>query len=222
MLDDPVSSAPSPGSSAAPRDLAGLALEVEGVVDRRFDHRPELAEIRRVAGGEVVVPGAGRHVARDVGVERRIFDLVADVVRVPAAVGVLLVAQPLVARTRGFDVPAEVERHQRLDQVPRVGVTTRDPREVAVGELVDGDGVDRRRELARGDDAGYVGEAASRDSRLLGVDDEALADDRVQRAVDGVRATPAAPRSATRGSRGTCGRATRSVLSTPTAHFSHQ
>ena len=31
------------GIVAAPRDLAGLALEVERVVDRRLDHRPELA-----------------------------------------------------------------------------------------------------------------------------------------------------------------------------------
>ena len=175
------------GVVAAPRDLAGLALEVERVVDRRFHHRPELAEVRRVTGGEVVVPRAGRDVAGDVRVERRVLHLVAEVVRVPAAVGALLAAQPLVRRTRLLDAPAEVERHQRLDHVPRIGVAARDPREVAVGELVRGDRGDGRVELARADDAGNVGEAGHATRGLLGVHDEALADHGVQRAVDGVQ-----------------------------------
>ena len=87
---------------------------------------------------------------------------------------------------------------------------------------IDGDGVDRGRELARGDDAGDVGEAGHATPDLLGVDDEALAEHRVQGAVDGVD-----PRAAARTICHTrnswylrTGHA--SALSTPTAHFSHQ
>ncbi len=130
------------GVVAPPRDLSGLALEVEGEVDRGFDRGPLRAQVGGVAGDQVVMPHAGRDVAGDVGVERRVLDLVAEVVRVPAAVGALLVREPLVRRTRLVVAPAEVEGHRRLDHVPRVGVTAGRPRDVAVGELDGRDGVD--------------------------------------------------------------------------------
>ena len=53
----------------------------------------------------------------------------------PAAVGALLAGQPVVRGARLVVAAAEVERHRRLDQVPRVGVAARGPRDVAVGEL---------------------------------------------------------------------------------------
>ena len=96
---------------------------------------------------EVVVPHAVRDVAGDVGVERVLLHLVADVVRVPRAVGVLHRAQPLV-RALGLGVAAaDVERHRGLDEVPRVGVAARDPRDVAVGLLDRRDRVDGLRDL---------------------------------------------------------------------------
>jgi hypothetical protein len=47
---------------------------------------------------------------------------------------------------------AHVEGHGRLHQVPRIGVVSRDPRDVAVGELDGGDRVDRVRQLVGGHD----------------------------------------------------------------------
>ena len=82
------------------------------------------------------MPRAGRDVAGDVGVERGVLDLVAEVVGVPAAVGALHVRAATRSAARGLVVAAaEVERHRRLDQVPRVGVAAGRPRDVAVGEL---------------------------------------------------------------------------------------
>jgi hypothetical protein len=48
---------------------------------------------------------------------------------------------------------ADVERHGRLDQVPRVGVVIRHPRDVAVGKLDGRDRVDRVRKLVGGHDS---------------------------------------------------------------------
>ncbi len=146
------------GVVAAPRDLAGLALEVEGEVDRGLDRRPEPAQVRGVAGDEVVVPRAGRDVTGDVGVEGGILDVVAEVVRVPAAVGALHPGQPVVGGARLVVPSTEVEGHRGLDHVPRVGVAARDPGDVAVGQLDRRDGVDRLEQLGRGDDAVDVGE----------------------------------------------------------------
>ena len=86
------------GVVGTPRDLAGLALLVEREVDRGFDRRPELPEVRGVAGREVMVPCAGRDVARDVRVQRGVFDGVTEVVRMPAAVGALHAREPVVRR----------------------------------------------------------------------------------------------------------------------------
>ena len=150
------------GIVAAPRDLAGLALEVEREVDGGLDRRPLLAEVVGVAGDEVVVPGTGGDVAGDVGVERRVLDVVTQVVGVPAPVVPLLAGQPAV-RGPGLLVPAaQVEGHGRLDQVPGVGVTIGGPRDVAVGELMRRDGVDGYLELRRGDDALDGGEQVVR------------------------------------------------------------
>ena len=127
---------------------------------------------------------------------------------------------------------ADVEGHRGLDEVPRVGVAARDPRDVAVGLLDRRDRVDGLRDLRAREDAGDLGELRSvkaalspfrhRGGHLLAVDDEALAEHRVQRAV-GARAQ-----------RGLCSirwheevvvalaPAHASVLSSPYAHFSHQ
>src|SRR5262249_57657850 len=74
------------GVVAPPRDLARLGLVIERVIDRAFDNRPEVVEETPVARRQVVVPRPVRDVAHDVGVERGILHLVAEVVRVPRAV----------------------------------------------------------------------------------------------------------------------------------------
>ena len=98
-------------------------------------------------------------------------------------------AQPVVRGAASSWQSAEVERHRRLDHVPRVGVPAGEPRDVAVGELDRRDRVDRLEQLGRGDDAVDVGErvvARAQDQvHLLRVDDEALAQHGVERAVDG-------------------------------------
>ena len=87
MLDEPVSSAPSAGSSARHAIAPPGAWQREHVVDHPLD---DVATVRArnavVAGRQVVVPHADRDVGRYVGVERAVDHLVADVVRVPAAV----------------------------------------------------------------------------------------------------------------------------------------
>src|SRR5262249_56960605 len=85
------------GVVAPPRDLARLGLVVERVVDGALDDGPEVLEEAPVARRQIVVPRAVGDVARDVGVEGRVLHVVADVVRVPRAVGALPGAEPLVA-----------------------------------------------------------------------------------------------------------------------------
>ena len=212
------------GIVAAPRDLAGLALEVEREVDRGLDRRPELAEVRGVAGGEVVVPRAGRDVAGDVGVEGGVLDLVAEVVRVPAAVGALHACAATRTRARA----SSCGRRRRAPSPPRPCSTGRCGRPASTGCCRRAAGSTRWRRPSPRARAAVMMPATSgrlgRDDQptFSRVDDEALAEHRVERAVERGRATRAAARSATRGSRGTCAPATRPALSTPTAHFSHQ
>jgi hypothetical protein len=140
------------GVVAPPGDLARLGLVVERVVDGALHHGPEVVEKAPVARRQVVVPRAVRDVAGDVGVEGRVLHGVADVVRVPGAVGPLARAEPLV-RPLGLGVTAaQIERHRRLHQVPRVRVVSRGPGDVPVGQLDGGDRVDRRRQLVGGHD----------------------------------------------------------------------
>jgi hypothetical protein len=142
------------GLVAPPGDLAGLTLEGERVVDRPFDHRPEVLEEPGVAGEQVVVPHAIGDVAGDVRVGSRILHVVAHVVGVPAPGLVLHRAQPLVGPLGLGEAVAEVEGHGGLDEVPRVAVLARGPRDVAVGELDGGDRVDGGLHLLGRDDAG--------------------------------------------------------------------
>ena len=170
------------------------------------------------------MPHAVGDVAGDVGVERGVLHLVADVVRVPRAVGALHRAQPLVRALGLVVAAADVERHRRLDQVPRVGVVARAstgccrraPGCAAMASTVSAI-------CSRADHAGDLGEHGARHQRhLLRVDDEALAEHGVERAVDA-----AEPRGPVRDLPReevvvACGRAGASALSTPTAHCSHQ
>ena len=69
-----------------------------------------------------------------------------------------MLREPLV-RALGFgEAAADVERHRGLDEVPRVGVAARHPRDVAVGLLHRRDRVDGLRDLVGRDDAGDLGE----------------------------------------------------------------
>ena len=104
-----------------------------------------------------MVPDAVRHVARDVGVERGVLHVVAHVVGEPTAAVVLHAAEPLVGALGVGEASAHVEGHRGLDQVPRVGVTARHPRDVAVGLLHRGDRVDGPRHIVGGDDPGNLG-----------------------------------------------------------------
>ena len=136
-----------------PRDLAGPGLVGERVVDRPLDHRPQLPQERGVAGAEVVVPHAGGHVAGDVRVERRVLDVVADVVGVERRVRVLHAAEPLVRRARPPRGSRRGPAPSRLRPGSRVGVAARGPGDVAVGELGRGDRVDRLGQLRAGEDS---------------------------------------------------------------------
>src|SRR5262249_45109920 len=140
------------GVVAPPRDLARLGLVVERVVDGALDDGPEVLEEAPVARRQIVVPRAVGDVARDVGVEGRVLHVVADVVRVPRAVGALPGAEPLVAPLSLGVAAAHVERHRRLHQVPRIGVVPRDPGDVTVRQLHGGDRVHRRHQLVSGHD----------------------------------------------------------------------
>ena len=130
-----------------PLDLAGRVLAVEGEVDRALDHREHLLEEPGVARVQVVVPHAVRDVARHVRVERVLLDVVTLVVRVPRTIEPLHAGQPRVGAFRRVEPPADVERHRGFDQVPRIGVATLDPRDVAVGLLYRRDRIDRLRDL---------------------------------------------------------------------------
>ena len=104
------------------------------------------------------MPRPVRDVAGHVGVEGRVLHGVADVIRVPRTVRPLPGAEPLVCAL-GLGVPsADVEGHGRLDEVPRIGVVAGSPRDVAVGQLDRGDGVDRGREIVGGHDSIDVAE----------------------------------------------------------------
>ena len=85
-------------ASGRPAESSDHRTEPSGCCQRRtksmpaLDRRPQLAEQLDVAGDQVVVPGPGRHVGADVGVEPGVLDAVAQVVVEPAAVGELAAA----------------------------------------------------------------------------------------------------------------------------------
>src|SRR5207248_9790508 len=85
--------------------------------------------------------------------ELRVLHAAVDVVVVPRPVGALVGAQPLVGPLGVGAAATDEQGHGRLHVVPRVGVTTGEPRDHAVGELDPGDGVDRGRHLVGLEDA---------------------------------------------------------------------
>ena len=174
-----------------PFDLAGRVLVVEREVDRPLDHGEELVEESGVAGREVVVPHAVGHITGDVGVERVLLHRVTLVVGVPRA-GECCIRHSQSGALGLGESAADVECHRGFDEVPRVGLAAGYPRNVAVGLLHRRDRVDRLRDLRAGQDAGdLTGSFSSPKAalphfapswHLLAVDDEALAEHRVQRA----------------------------------------
>ena len=154
------------GVVAAPRDLAGRVLVVEREVDRALDRRPAARSRKRgVAGGEVVVPHAVGDVAGDVGVERGVLDLVAEVVRVPRAVGALHAGAATRTRARASScrpptssaIAASTRFHGSVWPPGVHGMLPSGSWIAAIASTVCA-------QLAGGDDAGDVGQARGRAS----------------------------------------------------------
>ena len=129
----------SPGD-AAPRELLTHHV-IDGTVDGGPEHLQELL----VTGGKEVLPCPHRDVGGDVRVERAVDDAVARVVRIPATMGQLLVDEPLQGSSRVCMPTPRVERHRRLDHVPRIGLASWHPRDPTAGLLHARDRIDRVR-----------------------------------------------------------------------------
>ena len=127
-----------------PGDLATRSLLGHHVVDRALHHRPHLGEEGTVIGDQGVMPQTGRDVCAEVGINRRVLHRAVAVVGVPGAVAPLVPRQPAIGAPGLVDQLAGGEGHRALDNVPRVGVTSAEPGDAAVGELHRGD---RRRSV---------------------------------------------------------------------------
>ena len=104
------------------------------------------------------MPGPGGQIGANVGVETGVLDAGGQVVVEPTAVGQLGVDQPLVGAV-GFVVQADGgEGHGRLDVIPRVAVSSREPRDHPVRLLQGGDRLSGGEDLGRGHDAGNLGD----------------------------------------------------------------
>ena len=107
------------------------------------------------------MPHARRHVGDDVGVELVLLDSVLQVVLVPGAVGPLQPDEP-VERPLGLGpLAADGQRHGRLDVVPRVGVTAREPRDHPVRPLPRGDRIHGLGDVVASDDSLHVHQTTS-------------------------------------------------------------
>jgi hypothetical protein len=105
-----------------------------------------------------VVADAGGDVGAHVGVELGVLDgAVGVVVGVPRAVGALGVDEPLVGPLGLVVEAGDVERHRRLDVVPRVAVAAGEPRDHAGVELQRGEVAAGRVEFVGAEDAGRSG-----------------------------------------------------------------
>ena len=119
---------------AGPDDLAAAVCSREHEVDGPLDDRPHRVEEAAVAREQVVVPHAGRDVGADVGVELEVLDSVGEVVVVPRAVLELDgETSQSYARSASERRPPTVERHRRLDVVPRIGVPAGIPEDRPLG-----------------------------------------------------------------------------------------
>ncbi len=151
---------------ALPGDLPAGQLEFEDELDGRVDVRPHAVEERVVAGGQVVVPDADRHVGAEVGLASAVGARRAvGVGGVPGAVRVLAAGQPAVGALGGGVLAGRVQRHRGLGVVPRVEVVAVEPRDGAVGAL------DRRR-CRRTVRAGLLGGEHARQHEVFGAPGE--------------------------------------------------
>ena len=99
------------------------------------------------------MPDTDGDVGDRVGIELLLFDIVAQVVLIPTAVGELHVAQPAIGSS-GFGMQTDnVERHRSLDMVPRITVTAGKPRHLSGWKLEVGDGLAGGADLIGSDDA---------------------------------------------------------------------
>ena len=140
-----------------PQDRSVRLLPAQDEIDSLLNARPELAQELHVSGDEIVVPCAGRQVGAYVGVEPGVLDDVGLVVVEPAAVGKLPLGQPAVGRHRLVDHSAHGQRHGGLDVIPRVTMSTLEPRDHAVVALRGGDGPRRRQHFGGRHDARHLG-----------------------------------------------------------------
>ena len=144
------------GRVERPQHRAVRLLRTQDEVDPLLDRRPELAEELHVAGDQMMVPGTGRQVGADVGVEPEVLDPVALVVVEPAAVRELAPCQPPVGVDGLVHQAAHGQRHGRLDVVPGVAVAALEPRDLPVVALHRRDGVAGGEDVGTRQDAGHL------------------------------------------------------------------
>jgi hypothetical protein len=95
-----------------------------------FDRRPHALGESAIPGEAKVMADARGDVRAHVGVELGVLDRpIAVVVGVPRTVGPLRVDEPLIGALGRVVESGDVERHRRLDMVPRVAMTTGKPRD---------------------------------------------------------------------------------------------
>ena len=125
---------------ARPDHGAVFAAHRQHPIERALHGRPQVIDEGPVPRAEPVVPHAGGDVRAHVGVELVFLDgAVGQVVVPPTAVVALDVDEPLVAAFGCRMEAGDVERHGGLDVVPRVAMTTGEPRDHAGVELQRGD-----------------------------------------------------------------------------------
>ena len=138
----------------SPHDVASQArCSSSTQLTGRVDDCPVLGQEGPVAGEQPVMPDTDGDVGDRVGIELLLFDIVAQVVLIPTAVGELHVAQPAIGSS-GFGMQTDnVERHRSLDMVPRITVTAGKPRHLSGWKLEVGDGLAGGADLIGSDDA---------------------------------------------------------------------
>ncbi len=143
----------------------------EHELERSFDGRPDALGECAIPGESQMVADTGGDVGAHVGVELGVLDRsVAVVVRVPRTVGALRVDEPVVGAFGLVVEPGDVERHRRLDMVPRVAVTAGEPRDHPGVELERRQVVAGGLQLVGAQDAREVCDVLHRtaDSRMFG------------------------------------------------------
>ncbi len=135
--------------ASRPGDLAARQLHVDHEVERCAHRRPHVLDEPAIARHEMVVPYAHRDVGREIAVGVMVLDDVAAELDGPRPVGALRPPRPLEGGVRLLAQTAGGQRHRGFDVIPRVDVTSGEPRDGSRGLLHPRDGPARRQTLFR-------------------------------------------------------------------------